>query len=143
MIPATGVDLQEEANKLKSNIRDISKTIDLVIADGPKSSNKLIGLYYLIVGFDAHVSSMQAESVTLSDITPYVQKYKGDWSAFQSDFTALNGTALPNLSAAMISIESNIFAAGFGPSSVNYADLTAQDISDITPSLLAVKAILS
>ena len=143
MIPANGIDLQNEANKLKSNIRDIAKTIDTVVADGVKSSNSLVGLYYQIKAFDIHVAAMQLSGVTVSDIAPYIERYKGDWSSFQSDFTALNGTALPDLLAATRSIESSILAGAFGESSVLYSDLSTQDVTDITPSIQAVKAILS
>lgn len=143
MIPANGVDLQNEANRLKSNISGIVKTIDKVVADGVKSSNALIGLYYQIKSFDIHVAQMQSSVVTVPDIAPYVERYKGDWTTFQADFTALNSTALPNLLTEIKAIESSILAGTFGASSVSYNDLSPADVTAITPSIQAVKAILS
>lgn len=143
MIPANGVDLQNEANKLKSNISGIVKIIDKVIADGVKSSNSLIGLYYQIKEFELHVAQMQSAGVTVSDISPYVERYKGDWSTFQADFTALNGAALPDLLTAIKTIESSILSGTFGASSVNYNDLSGAEVTALTPSIQAVQAILS
>lgn len=145
MIPANGVDLQNEANRLKSNISNILSLVDKVVADGANSSKTLIGLANQIKEFDSHTEQMQAASVSLSDIAPYMEKYKGDWSSFQADFTALNSTAFPAVLTAIKSLEGTILSDGtfHANFSVIYADLSSAEVTAITPSLQAVKAILS